>query len=35
MFNKHVESGGVCRNAGAAIVYDTERRLIDTRQALQ
>ena len=35
VYNKHVESGGVCRNAGAAIVYDTERRLIDTRQALQ
>ena len=22
VYNKHVESGGVCRNAGAAIVYD-------------
>ncbi|KAF8557862.1 hypothetical protein OG21DRAFT_1504845 [Imleria badia] len=35
VYGQHVESGEVCREAGAAIVYGTERREIDARQALQ
>ena len=35
VYDKHVASGGVCGGVGAAIVYGTERRVIDTRQALQ
>ncbi|KAF8557867.1 hypothetical protein OG21DRAFT_1504852 [Imleria badia] len=35
VYDQHVESGEVCREAGAAIVYGTERREIDARQELQ
>ncbi|KAF8420569.1 hypothetical protein L210DRAFT_3574501 [Boletus edulis BED1] len=35
VYNKHLESSEVCREAGAGIVYGTERREIDTRQVLQ
>ena len=35
VYNKHVTSADVCRDAGAAIVYATEHRVIDARQALQ
>ncbi|KAF8420566.1 hypothetical protein L210DRAFT_3574491 [Boletus edulis BED1] len=35
VYDKHVENGDVCRSTGAAIVYGTERREIDTRRALQ
>jgi hypothetical protein len=35
VYNKHAAGAEVCRDAGAAIVYGTERSLIDTRQALQ
>ena len=34
MYNQHVENGEACRDAGAAMVYGTERRVIDTRQLL-
>ncbi|KAF8546469.1 hypothetical protein OG21DRAFT_1119542 [Imleria badia] len=34
VYNKHVEDGEVCRGAGVAMVYGTEHRVIDTRQAL-
>ena len=35
VYDKHVANAEVCRNAGAAIVYDTGHMVIDTRQALQ
>ena len=35
VYRQHVASGEVCEYAGVAIVYGTERRQIDTRQALQ
>ena len=35
VYNQHVEDSKACRVAGAAMVYGTEHRLIDTRQALQ
>lgn len=35
MYDQHVANGEACREAGAAIVYGTEYRVIDTRQALQ
>ena len=35
VYDKHVQKGDVCRDAGAAMVYGTERRVIDTHQALQ
>ncbi|KAF8549170.1 hypothetical protein OG21DRAFT_1525979 [Imleria badia] len=34
VYNQHVEVGETCRVAGAAMVYGTEHRVIDTRQAL-
>ncbi|KAI9568854.1 hypothetical protein HD554DRAFT_2096257, partial [Boletus coccyginus] len=34
VYNQHVEDGEACRDAVAAMVYGTERRVIDTRQAL-
>ena len=35
VYDTHVGSDEVCRYAGVAIVYSTERRMIDTRRALQ
>lgn len=34
MYDKHVQKSEVCRDAGAAMVYGTERRVIDTSQVL-
>ncbi|KAN0081631.1 hypothetical protein V8E55_009255 [Tylopilus felleus] len=35
VYDTHVGSDEVCKHAGVAIVYSTERRMIDTRRALQ
>ncbi|KAI9573221.1 hypothetical protein HD554DRAFT_2059897 [Boletus coccyginus] len=34
MYDKHVQKSEVCRDAGAMMVYGTERRVIDTSQVL-
>jgi hypothetical protein len=34
VYNQHFEDSEACRGAGAAMVYGTEPRVIDTRQAL-
>ncbi|KAH0828984.1 hypothetical protein J3R83DRAFT_2418 [Lanmaoa asiatica] len=35
VYDQHVRKGELCRDAGAATVYSTECRVIDTRKALQ
>lgn len=35
VYDKHMESSKVCRDAGVAIAYGTEHRVIDIRRALQ
>ena len=35
VYNQHAEDSEVCRDAGAAMVYGTASRMIDTRQVLQ
>ena len=35
VYDQHVESGELCHDAGATLVYGTERREIDTRRVLQ
>ena len=35
VYDSHLEIGEACRDSGIAIVYGTERRVIDTRRALE
>ncbi|KAH0829002.1 hypothetical protein J3R83DRAFT_2453 [Lanmaoa asiatica] len=35
VYDQHIQKGGLCRDAGAAMVYGTACRVIDARKALQ
>lgn len=35
VYNQHINDNEECKGAGAVMVYGTERRVIDARQALQ